>query len=162
MNHCTQLLPRVPNASPLQERFEQPARLDAGVQAEFSGPRQPAHEKAPRGAKASWPSARPLQLSFGRWAQGAAKQPLAIRSLRPELEPSFPHWRHHNIAPHDRPCARLRRAGCGRDWEAVEDVPQHCEHTVATVAGAARQQVCLLYTSPSPRDQRGSRMPSSA
>ena len=25
-----------------------------------------------------------------------------------------------------------------------------------------QQQVCLLYTSPSPRDQRGSRMPSSA
>ena len=26
----------------------------------------------------------------------------------------------------------------------------------------AAQKVCLLYTSPSPRDQRGSRMPSSA
>ena len=25
-----------------------------------------------------------------------------------------------------------------------------------------RQRICLLYTSPSPRDQRGSRMPSSA
>ena len=28
--------------------------------------------------------------------------------------------------------------------------------------GTARIEVCLLYTSPSPRDQRGSRMPSSA
>ena len=27
---------------------------------------------------------------------------------------------------------------------------------------AALQRACLLYTSPSPRDQRGSRMPSSA
>ena len=27
---------------------------------------------------------------------------------------------------------------------------------------AADAEVCLLYTSPSPRDQRGSRMPSSA
>ena len=27
---------------------------------------------------------------------------------------------------------------------------------------AARPNICLLYTSPSPRDQRGSRMPSSA
>ena len=27
---------------------------------------------------------------------------------------------------------------------------------------AAQYQICLLYTSPSPRDQRGSRMPSSA
>ena len=29
-------------------------------------------------------------------------------------------------------------------------------------AGPERLQFCLLYTSPSPRDQRGSRMPSSA
>ena len=29
-------------------------------------------------------------------------------------------------------------------------------------AGAERLMACLLYTSPSPRDQRGSRMPSSA
>ena len=29
-------------------------------------------------------------------------------------------------------------------------------------AGAPRDWNCLLYTSPSPRDQRGSRMPSSA
>ena len=28
--------------------------------------------------------------------------------------------------------------------------------------GEVRIRVCLLYTSPSPRDQRGSRMPSSA
>ena len=28
--------------------------------------------------------------------------------------------------------------------------------------GIARSTLCLLYTSPSPRDQRGSRMPSSA
>ena len=30
------------------------------------------------------------------------------------------------------------------------------------LADAVPQVVCLLYTSPSPRDQRGSRMPSSA
>ena len=37
-------------------------------------------------------------------------------------------------------------------------------HTDASVvgAGAVLMQDCLLYTSPSPRDQRGSRMPSSA
>ena len=33
---------------------------------------------------------------------------------------------------------------------------------VAIVLDGAQQKVCLLYTSPSPRDQRGSRMPSSA
>ena len=30
------------------------------------------------------------------------------------------------------------------------------------VLGVSPAQACLLYTSPSPRDQRGSRMPSSA
>ena len=34
--------------------------------------------------------------------------------------------------------------------------------TAAVDAAAALGKVCLLYTSPSPRDQRGSRMPSSA
>ena len=31
-----------------------------------------------------------------------------------------------------------------------------------TLQGFLQQEFCLLYTSPSPRDQRGSRMPSSA
>ena len=34
--------------------------------------------------------------------------------------------------------------------------------TVWDTAGQERFRTCLLYTSPSPRDQRGSRMPSSA
>ena len=33
---------------------------------------------------------------------------------------------------------------------------------VSTVPGTDEESTCLLYTSPSPRDQRGSRMPSSA
>ena len=33
---------------------------------------------------------------------------------------------------------------------------------VVSVAGRLMLKSCLLYTSPSPRDQRGSRMPSSA
>ena len=35
------------------------------------------------------------------------------------------------------------------------------DRTVAALRGAGHE-ICLLYTSPSPRDQRGSRMPSSA
>ena len=35
-------------------------------------------------------------------------------------------------------------------------------NALASHDGAARDKTCLLYTSPSPRDQRGSRMPSSA
>ena len=42
----------------------------------------------------------------------------------------------------------------------LERVLQPVALAVRTMLGAA--QVCLLYTSPSPRDQRGSRMPSSA
>ena len=40
---------------------------------------------------------------------------------------------------------------------APAEVPRHVVGVVLTEA-----EVCLLYTSPSPRDQRGSRMPSSA
>ena len=41
-------------------------------------------------------------------------------------------------------------------WEAVAQVP------VEQLEARLQRQTCLLYTSPSPRDQRGSRMPSSA
>ena len=34
--------------------------------------------------------------------------------------------------------------------------------SIVEVASGYRVQICLLYTSPSPRDQRGYRMPSSA
>ena len=37
-----------------------------------------------------------------------------------------------------------------------------CDRWVTRFRGGARETYCLLYTSPSPRDQRGSRMPSSA
>ena len=37
----------------------------------------------------------------------------------------------------------------------------HAEYTIQA-AKACKHILCLLYTSPSPRDQRGSRMPSSA
>ena len=33
---------------------------------------------------------------------------------------------------------------------------------VRSGSASAKEEACLLYTSPSPRDQRGSRMPSSA
>ena len=46
------------------------------------------------------------------------------------------------------------------DFGALLDT--HGRYTLAMQQLAAQEQVCLLYTSPSPRDQRGSRMPSSA
>ena len=63
---------------------------------------------------------------------------------------------------------KLRTALAGRDepWEAA--VTQYPGHGAELARAAAergepvRIYACLLYTSPSPRDQRGSRMPSSA
>ena len=40
--------------------------------------------------------------------------------------------------------------------EFASNIGKYEQHTIATA------KLCLLYTSPSPRDQRGSRMPSSA
>ena len=60
----------------------------------------------------------------------------------------------------------IRQAGLGfanDKWQIVASSPKIAE----AIAVKARKlyvplKVCLLYTSPSPRDQRGSRMPSSA
>ena len=45
-------------------------------------------------------------------------------------------------------------------WEVESSDGDAC--VVVLVAHLRRSMLCLLYTSPSPRDQRGSRMPSSA
>ena len=39
---------------------------------------------------------------------------------------------------------------------------EETESTDAVIDNETTEESCLLYTSPSPRDQRGSRMPSSA
>ena len=46
----------------------------------------------------------------------------------------------------------------------IETVKGYASHEKAVFENVtrARAETCLLYTSPSPRDQRGSRMPSSA
>ena len=55
-----------------------------------------------------------------------------------------------------------------QDFTAFVQALREREHTPATdfvttvCFWAIHQEDCLLYTSPSPRDQRGSRMPSSA
>ena len=65
------------------------------------------------------------------------------------------------------------RPGQGYTGHAFNDY-NHCDLTTmlgdvqdesnadGSVAEISRSNLCLLYTSPSPRDQRGSRMPSSA
>ena len=44
-----------------------------------------------------------------------------------------------------------------REWSPASDRYVECEEVIMELS-----KCCLLYTSPSPRDQRGSRMPSSA
>ena len=58
---------------------------------------------------------------------------------------------------------------CDNKRKLLNDAGLQCHAISAHLAGQAvldnideRHQACLLYTSPSPRDQRGSRMPSSA
>ena len=46
--------------------------------------------------------------------------------------------------------------------KALTDADQEIRVSVSHTTRAMRPGDCLLYTSPSPRDQRGSRMPSSA
>ena len=45
-------------------------------------------------------------------------------------------------------------------WEVASDSKKHVKAIADALADDG--ELCLLYTSPSPRDQRGSRMPSSA
>ena len=45
---------------------------------------------------------------------------------------------------------------------AVVVAPEYQGRTMISTNGGDQGSSCLLYTSPSPRDQRGSRMPSSA
>ena len=50
---------------------------------------------------------------------------------------------------------------CGVELEVVESATQ-ADLKIVVVLSESALYTCLLYTSPSPRDQRGSRMPSSA
>ena len=53
----------------------------------------------------------------------------------------------------------------GTDWDglsAEQTDPTFCIFDEAVMGIRALQRICLLYTSPSPREKRQSRMPSSA
>ena len=56
-------------------------------------------------------------------------------------------------------CHGVKAAGLGEDWE--QKLPGFPAKPPA-LNGSAHAWHCLLYTSPSPRDKRQSRMPSSA
>ena len=62
----------------------------------------------------------------------------------------------------------LQSSEAWTDRSVIVDVRDKAETDVSVIPGAITKSefeensLCLLYTSPSPRDQRGSRMPSSA
>ena len=64
-----------------------------------------------------------------------------------------PHWLGHRD--------RLRQKLLSRGSEALDDY-ELLETLLFAFLPRRDVKPCLLYTSPSPRDQRGSRMPSSA
>ena len=49
-----------------------------------------------------------------------------------------------------------------KDQAMTCEITLRAKGPVVRAVGQAEDKICLLYTSPSPRDQRGSRMPSSA
>ena len=84
---------------------------------------------------------------------------------RPRLEFRLPQRRDGLSVDDQRGRARLRGEGVavGLLALALERLAADVLAARARVlAGGGDRRVCLLYTSPSPRDQRGARMPSSA
>ena len=70
---------------------------------------------------------------------------------------------HHNLRQHSRNQMSIRnRDSYARvvKYRASTSRRNYCIHNLQKTVHQC--SVCLLYTSPSPRDQRGSRMPSSA
>ena len=82
-----------------------------------------------------------------------AEKPQFIESIEPEFnrltvfDPRFPHGVEKVQGAHEPSKSRIVLHG----W-FTEPAPKFSD----------LEDICLLYTSPSPRDQRGSRMPSSA
>ena len=64
-------------------------------------------------------------------------------------------------------CRRIlreaRESGLSRKlFDLAQDLQDGIYRAEALCGLCGHDEICLLYTSPSPRDQRGSRMPSSA
>ena len=57
--------------------------------------------------------------------------------------------------------ALFKAALCAGDLAALRQIPKADLHN-HFMLGGDREWICLLYTSPSPRDRQKSRMPSSA
>ena len=70
---------------------------------------------------------------------------------------TFTNFKNENAIDVRAFCIGKKSSSLARFCDEVQLVDIHADHHSADLL-----QACLLYTSPSPRDQRGSRMPSSA
>ena len=98
---------------------------------------------------------------------GSGRKPLTVsRSGSGTVRQSFSHGRSKQVVV-EKKKRRLVGGPGGGGGGAKEKPPVSEDAALArklgiTEAELAARKACLLYTSPSPRDQRGSRMPSSA
>ena len=101
------------------------------------------------------PSGTPLRCGVSGGADSLALMALAVAS---GCDVTAVHVDHGQRSGSEQEADRVARF--------AEEIGAEFERATVQVApGAnleARMRACLLYTSPSPRDQRGSRMPSSA
>ena len=75
-----------------------------------------------------------------------------------DINPNKGRWWGHQVVLDDDTLRRSRERRKDLNDEVAEYVSPYGDKHNYVMAGF----ICLLYTSPSPRDQRGSRMPSSA
>ena len=102
-------------------------------------------------AALEWSRDRPTEISTG-WLITVARNKL------------IDHWRHLAVVDRSLTLLETTTQHAEDPWNTVLDQTR-ARHVLAEIAPHYRSALtlsCLLYTSPSPRDQRGSRMPSSA
>ena len=109
----------------------------------------------PMGRVFLWRPTRPFQT--GTSEKGQVLQPQA-----PAMALNFP--REYQWDGHDtwRLPSYIELTSSFQTGKNVVTIETESRSAPASVSFVGEIQICLLYTSPSPRDQRGSRMPSSA
>ena len=108
----------------------------------------------------------PVQLEFGDPERGdEVIIPVAPEALPEDDRGAYPEdtceadtWKRFDEYPQKMARATAHLDAIPSDWKPP--VPLHDKVAAAKKKmGRARPQICLLYTSPSPRDQRGEAIP---
>ena len=130
---------------------------------------KPIEEDAAAPAPADFPAlAKPGPWGTSTSPKAAPPKPPVQPVKKPKLRGTVT-----AVRPREAPSYGFVRPDAGGDdvfvaFVDVESAPgklaegDRVDYELVPNAGARKSNSCLLYTSPSPRDQRGSRMPSSA